>query len=249
MKLSMNKELLALLSRLGLNQYESRLYLALLNTGSASASDLSDLANIPRPRTYDVLEKLEKTGFIATQPGRPTKFKALGVIEAFENLKRRKREELDKELQEIDKIAKELKIKIKTSEPLESVDVSDFVWVLRNRDNIYSRLGEILGGAQKDIIIATTENGLKRKITNYEDVLRKAKERGVKIRFIVPRETEHTKRASKLGDVVIKDHGHRFVVADDHAMLFLTPEDNERKEVGAWIKSPYFANSLRRTFS
>lgn len=238
--------MVSLLRRLGLNQYESRLYLALLGSGSSTASDLSGVANIPRPRTYDVLDKLEKYGFVTVQPGRPTKFNAVGIEEAFDNLKKRKASEFEKELEEINKIGISLRGKIKITEPLEAADTTDFVWVLKSRDVIYSKLNSLIQNAKDTIIISTTNKGLKRKLKNHEKSLKKAKERGVDIRFIVPKETEYSKKARKLGDVVFRDHGHRFAIADDQVLLFLTSEEDEKKEVGAWIKSPYFAKGIRK---
>ncbi len=249
MKLDMNKDALAILGRLGLNQYESKLYSALLTVGSASASDLSELAGIPRPRAYDVLTGLEKMGFVQTQPGRPTKFKAVKVDEAFENVKKRKTTDFHKDIEEMDRLSKELKQKVKSDIPQETTDASDYVWVLKDRANIYSKLESLINNAKGDIVIATSNEGLRRKLGMYEDILKKAKSRGTKIKFVVPSNDEHSKRASRIGEVVIKNHGQRAVVADDHALLFLTPENDEKADVVTWIKSPYFAENLRRTLS
>jgi len=54
------KSLLLKLKEFGLNIYESKLWTALLSMGVATAGELSDVANVPRSRTYDVLESLEK---------------------------------------------------------------------------------------------------------------------------------------------------------------------------------------------
>ena len=52
------------LKALGLNSYEAKLWVALLSVGTSTAGELSDIANVPRSRSYDVLEGLEKKGFI-----------------------------------------------------------------------------------------------------------------------------------------------------------------------------------------
>ena len=48
----------------GLNSYEVKIWTALLSRGVSTAGELSDIANVPRSRSYDVLESLEKKGFI-----------------------------------------------------------------------------------------------------------------------------------------------------------------------------------------
>ncbi len=44
-----------------LNIYEAKIWAALLTKGVASASELADISGVPRSRSYDVLETLEKS--------------------------------------------------------------------------------------------------------------------------------------------------------------------------------------------
>ena len=48
-----------------LNVYETKVWLALLSKGVVSAGETAELSGVPRSRTYDILESLEKKGFIA----------------------------------------------------------------------------------------------------------------------------------------------------------------------------------------
>ena len=50
-----------------LNLYEVKIWTALLSRGVSTAGELSDIANVPRSRSYDVLESLEKKGFTIDQ--------------------------------------------------------------------------------------------------------------------------------------------------------------------------------------
>ena len=47
-----------------LNLYEVRVWTALLSRGVSTAGELSNISDVPRSRTYDILENLEKKGFI-----------------------------------------------------------------------------------------------------------------------------------------------------------------------------------------
>jgi len=60
-----------------LNIYETKVWLALLGKGSASAGEIASISGVPRSRTYDVLEGLEKKGFAIVKLGKPVKY--LGV--------------------------------------------------------------------------------------------------------------------------------------------------------------------------
>ena len=50
-----------------LNIYETKVWLALLGKGIASAGEIAEISGVPRSRTYDVLESLEKQGFLSTR--------------------------------------------------------------------------------------------------------------------------------------------------------------------------------------
>lgn len=54
-----------LLSRVGLNQSETDIYLALLSLGSAKASDVAKLAKQARTHTYPLLRELENKGLVS----------------------------------------------------------------------------------------------------------------------------------------------------------------------------------------
>ena len=46
------------LKAFGLNSYEAKIWTALLSRGVSNAGELSDISNVPRSRSYDVLENL-----------------------------------------------------------------------------------------------------------------------------------------------------------------------------------------------
>lgn len=60
-----------------LNEYEVKIWTALLSRGLATAGELSDISNVPRSRSYDVLESLEKKGFVMMKLGKPIKYIAV----------------------------------------------------------------------------------------------------------------------------------------------------------------------------
>src|SRR3989338_8673497 len=70
-----------------LNIYEAKVWLALLSKGIASAREVADLSGVPRSRTYDVLESLEKRGFAITKIGKPVKYISVKPTEVLEKIK------------------------------------------------------------------------------------------------------------------------------------------------------------------
>ena len=79
-----------------LNIYETKVWLALLGKGSASAGEIASISGVPRSRTYDVLESLEKKGFAIVKIGKPVKYlgvKPKMVLEKLKNNVRKKAED------------------------------------------------------------------------------------------------------------------------------------------------------------
>src|SRR3989338_1863018 len=72
----------------GLNIYETKVWLALLNKGIASAGEIAEMSGVPRSRTYDVLESLEKQGFAMQKIGKPVKYFAVKPTSVIEKLKK-----------------------------------------------------------------------------------------------------------------------------------------------------------------
>jgi sugar-specific transcriptional regulator TrmB len=219
-----------------------------LKAGPTSASEIGSVAEIPRPRTYDVLDKLEKKGFISVQPGRPTRFKAVDLDEAINFLKTKKEEELKKSLHEMEDIKGKLSEKIRTTKPEWKVKAEDYVWVIKDRKNLHSKIEGLIHSAKDSILITANDAGVKNKLESFENSLRKAHKRGVKIKVVSPlTNASLVKRMCEFAEVVKKDHNHRMMVIDDDVFLFLTPEPHDR-EVGTWIKSPYIADNFRNLF-
>ena len=81
-----------------LNIYEAKIWTGLLQKGVASASELADISGVPRSRSYDVLETLEKKGYIMQKLGKPMKYVALKPDEVIKRLKSRISERADERM-------------------------------------------------------------------------------------------------------------------------------------------------------
>ena len=69
-----------------LNLYEVTVWTALLSRGTSTAGELSNISDVPRSRTYDILESLEKKGFIIMKLGKPIKYIAVPPEEVVERV-------------------------------------------------------------------------------------------------------------------------------------------------------------------
>ncbi|MDT7862571.1 MAG: helix-turn-helix domain-containing protein [Saccharolobus sp.] len=73
----MNSELKHYLEDLGLSEYESRAYLALLTLCSATMKELAEKSNVPYQKIYEVSKSLENKGLLKIIEGKPKRVKII----------------------------------------------------------------------------------------------------------------------------------------------------------------------------
>lgn len=74
------------LKQFDLNEYEAKTFVVLLRMDNAPASEISDAADVPKSRVYDVLSALEKKGLVTKQPSSPKKYSANHARRSLEHL-------------------------------------------------------------------------------------------------------------------------------------------------------------------
>src|SRR4030065_103202 len=79
-------EVLDALKSIGLNLYERKIFVALLAKGVATAAEVSEIASVPRSRSYDVLESLVEKSFVVFQPSKPIRYMALAPKDALDRM-------------------------------------------------------------------------------------------------------------------------------------------------------------------
>ena len=75
-----------LLEKLGLTEYEAKTLETLFKLKEAEAPTISRIAQVPKTRVYDVLEKLIQKNLIMEISGRPKLYRAIEPQKAIESL-------------------------------------------------------------------------------------------------------------------------------------------------------------------
>lgn len=246
------------LKEFGLNSYEAKIWSALLSRGVSSAGELSEISNVPRSRAYDVLESLEKKGFIIMKIGKPIKYIAVDPHEVLERVKQRVHEDAlnhSKVLDELrhDTILEELEMLYKQG--VDVINPTDLAGSLRDRTNMYNTLNTMINNAEKSVVIMTTAKELVRMSESLKKSIERAARRDIKIKIAAP-VTKESKKAvelfEKLGVVRHVDSVRtRFVIVDNKEVCFALLDDDKAVpsyDVGIWISSPFFAQAMQKLF-
>jgi sugar-specific transcriptional regulator TrmB len=241
-----------------LNLYEVKVWTALLSRGTSTAGELSNISDVPRSRTYDILESLDKKGFIVMKLGKPIKFVALKPEEVIERVKRnlvRNAQEKTKRLETLkdDEVLSELNTLF--TKGIKFVEPSDLSGNLRGRQNLYNHLDMMIRNAEKTVVIVTTKEGLNRKIEALMPSLEKCKKRGVKVRIAAPIDSNNIKVArdlKKISEIKNMDKiKARFIIIDSNQIMFMLLDDEKfhpNYDVGVWINTEFFAQALEQFF-
>ena len=244
-------------SAFDLNEYEVKIWTALLSRGVSAAGELSEISNVPRSRSYDVLESLEKKGFIMMKLGKPIKYMAVKPEEILRRVKSqlsRKAEEQVKMLEDVRKTELYRELQLLHDQGIKKVDPSDLSGALKGRSKVYDLLEDMMRKAQKSVTIMTTAKGLQRKSEILVPLLKKFKNVKVRIAAPITKDNKDTVEIlRKYADVRNIDKVNaRFCVVDGKELLFMMMEDDkvhESYDTGVWVDTSYFASALEQMFN
>lgn len=241
-----------------LNLYEVKVWTALLSRGTSTAGELSSISDVPRSRTYDILESLEKKGFVIMKLGKPIKFVALKPGEVVERVKKNLVRHAKERAERLDKLKDDEVLQELNSlftKGIKFVEPSDLSGSLKGRQNLYNHLDMMVRDAEKTITIVTTSEGLNRKLEALMPSLEGCKKRGVKVRIAAPIDANNIKVARDFKKVAeikkLEGMKARFIIIDSNQVMFMLLDDEKfhpNYDIGVWVNTEFFALALEQLF-
>jgi sugar-specific transcriptional regulator TrmB len=222
------------LRELGLTEYESRIYIGLVNKGTATAMELSDLADVPYSRIYDVLGRLERKGWIGSEKSKPTKYTPKPPLEAVRAAKL----EIQKLVEEQEKVVvSDLQPIFERSWKSEKPEV----YILYGEDNVLKKIEESLQRAEKYVLLALPTFG-NREFSTFFPVISRLKSLNVKVRLLTSKLDSRV--AMKLADMVetrVREslYGGGAIIDGREAMIILPEQSSgggSAINLGIWAK-------------
>ena len=249
----LNDKLIKKLREIGFNSYEAKIWAALLSRGVSTAGELSDIANVPRSRSYDVLESLEKKGFVVMKIGKPIKYIAVPPQEVLERIKKNIEKETVSSLERLDELRgsdliEELDMIHKKG--YDNLDPTTISGSIKGRQNVDDQLYKLVRESEEEILLVTTSRHLQRKAELLLREFKKAKERGVSIKIASPvaKETEEIKLLREFATLKEVDLKGRFCIVDRKSLLFMLTDGENAQEPALWVNTGLFAQSLAHLF-
>lgn len=157
------------LNRLGLTTYEARVFLGLQKLGRGTASEVSDVADVPRSQVYGAAEGLEDRGLIETRQSTPTVYRPVSLEQA--------RRQLLDQLAETGAETFDYLDAIQGSQ--ESQERTESIWMIDGRDSVTARTLTLTEQADSRLLYAVDDDAL---VTGeILDAFATAADRGVRV--------------------------------------------------------------------
>jgi len=242
----------------GLNEEESKAYLSLLESGALTVTEVSDIAEIPRSKTYGVLKSLSEKGTVTTYPGRPLVYRAVQPEAAFKSILVSRTKEYLSDIEKMKNAKVDLLVEL---EPVHKsgakhIEPKNVVWTLKGRTTVYNHLAEYIRGARKNIVSICAPRSI-RKLSELElfiEPFKAAHERGVKFQAVAPITKDILCYAEALSDVCelrhIDNTYARFYVFDEKRSIILTDTAGKPGQImGLWSENDEMAKMLTQFFT
>jgi len=237
----------------GLNVYETKVWLALLGKGVASAGEVAEISGVPRSRAYDVLESLEKRGFAIVRLGKPVKYLGVKPKAILEKLKNNVKNDAEERIQGLSKIKEtEEYNQLETlyNEGIAPIKREDITASLKGKSNISNYLREIIANAEKEVIICTNAEEFNSKSSLFQKTFENLKKSNIKVKVVLSGDKELIKEVSKKLDMKIKEAliDAKFFIIDRKEILFYLSKNNSNDDVAIWLNSEFFAEAFATLF-
>jgi len=237
------------LTEFGLNSYETKLWLTLLSEGPLVVGQLSDIANVPRSRSYDVLESLEKKGFINIKKRKPVRCETISPNLVIENIKKRIKKTLEEEKKPLNKLkTKKIFLELENiykRNPNTNKQTNP-PGLFKNKTNIKNQLQYMIKKSERFVYIIEGGENTPPIMQFLAKHLPALEEKGVKLNIMV-NGTFTKKKITNSQNLKLKETNlpNKLCLVDGTEMLVRLSGD---KEAAVLVKTPTFIKSVVKLF-
>ncbi len=236
-----------------LNIYETKVWLALLGKGIASAGQIADISGVPRSRTYDVLESLDKKGFAIVKIGKPVKYigvKPKIILEKLKNNVRTDAEDKIVTLSNVKETNEFTQLEHLYKEGINPIKREDISAALKGKSNISNYLKEIIQNAKKEVIICTNADEIAAKPKLFAQTFQILQKANITIKIALSGDEAKIKQLSDSFGLKIKkiDIDAKFFIIDKCEILFYLSKNSEKEDIAIWLNSDFFAQAFGELF-
>jgi len=230
------------LKKLGFTEYETKIYIKLLELGPSKATEITKISGVPKNKVYELLDKLSREGIVELVPTIPKKYfiRNTDYLKTLIDQKENEFKELRVDISKIDS---------KRKKPF-SINMKEVVWIANGHEAFVEKIKEAMPLVKKENFIVA------RKIRTDPVLIRLTKEaitRGAKVKMLIPQDLER----SLLGEwekIGVKIRYMTFLpeitfsIFDDKLCRINLSINDVINDPTLWIENKSFIQILREKF-
>lgn len=234
------------LDEFDLNSYELKIWRTLLRNGVSTAGELSEQTDVPRSRSYDVLESLEKKGFVVQQIGKPIRYLAIPPEEVLRRVKSKVKDEADDKVDHLDDLKGSSmldKLQNLYESDIDPEDPDDIISHAATHKAAKKRLASLIRNAEETVRIVTHHPRIYED-TSFTNAFNSLQHRDIDVKIIADEDLDVPDH------VTIREHSidAEFALIDDNdAFIYITPPDKAEAK-GMTLSATFFTTSLLGLF-
>ena len=198
------EEIIEKLAEMGLNNYEAKAYITLLQKSNITAYEMSKNSSVPQSKIYETVKKLVDRGLIVAQGSDPVKYSPLPIDEFLERYK--------------SKMEKSINYLKENLKDINSQPRIDYMWHFNERKQILNKVREMIKKAKNKITIEIWEEQLQ----ILKELLEEVEQKGVKIILVLYGDIE-----CDIGEVYYHQMEGMFQTADDVGRWLTINQDGQ----------------------
>src|SRR2546426_1572594 len=188
-----NPERIRKLGEFGLTEYQARAYLALLDLGTATASQIPPIARVPRTRIYATMQQLHERGLVEIIPETPLKYKPVPFSNYLMKLASEQRQRAETLEASIVQVEEDLAI-----DGGQAPGEAGRFEAVYGRRNARERLIKMYAGAKREAYGIGTTKSPGRIMKAFGSILQEKKKEGVALHYAFPMTGENWKDVGAL---------------------------------------------------
>ncbi len=238
-----------------MNIYETKVWLALLGKGIASAGEIAEISEVPRSRTYDVLEGLEKRGFAIAKLGKPAKYIAVKPAIILEKMKNHAMKDAESKIDTLSKLkdsSEYTELESLYNTGILPVKHEELTGAIKGKATIHGHMKEILENAKKEVIICTSTRDFSDRLRFFSNIVTRLNKHKITIKIALSGQDSEIKKLSNKLKIPIKkiDINTKFIIVDSEQVMFMLTEGSiADEELAIWLNTEFFSNALVYLFN
>lgn len=146
-----------ILQRLGLTEYQSKVFAALLVRSESTAPELAKISGVPVTKIYSILKSLEDMGFLKSSLSRPKVYRPIDVQNVVDSVLVKKQEKINDVISQRDIMISSLD-KLYNMHGKKFETPENMIWLVHGAEASIIEIMKLVKSAKRDISFLTTRD-------------------------------------------------------------------------------------------